>query len=80
MIDKHYLNSVGWQDPGSQNQYSAGHRTGCRKAERIRYAGTRSGYRGGHGRYVLDALEKHQDIESILLRDYSDLNVEKGRP
>lgn len=33
----------------------------------------------GHGRYVLDALEKYPDIESILLRDYSDLNVEKGQ-
>ncbi len=33
----------------------------------------------GHGRYVLDALAGEERIESILLRDYSDLNVEKGQ-
>jgi alpha-beta hydrolase superfamily lysophospholipase/SAM-dependent methyltransferase len=33
----------------------------------------------GHGRYVLDALQDGPRPESILLRDFSDLNVEKGR-
>ncbi|MDR2925478.1 MAG: bifunctional alpha/beta hydrolase/class I SAM-dependent methyltransferase [Azoarcus sp.] len=33
----------------------------------------------GHGRYVLDALQYGIRPEAILLRDFSDLNVEKGR-
>ena len=33
----------------------------------------------GHGRYVLDALTDQHDVEQILLRDYSELNVEKGQ-
>jgi alpha-beta hydrolase superfamily lysophospholipase len=34
----------------------------------------------GHGRYVLEALAPHLALtHSILLRDYSPLNVEKGR-
>src|SRR5439155_26877359 len=34
----------------------------------------------GHGRYVLDALEASAiKPDSVLLRDYSDINVEAGR-
>jgi len=33
----------------------------------------------GHGRYVLDALQYGMRPETILLRDFSDLNIEKGR-
>lgn len=33
----------------------------------------------GHGRYVLDALEGETTVSDILLRDYSELNVEKGQ-
>ena len=33
----------------------------------------------GHGRYVLDALQYGMRPEAILLRDFSELNVEKGR-
>ena len=33
----------------------------------------------GHGRYILEAIEESkQQPDSILLRDYSDLNVQKG--
>ncbi len=32
----------------------------------------------GHGRYVLDAVQDDPRIESILFRDYSDLNVKLG--
>src|SRR5439155_10576884 len=33
----------------------------------------------GHGRYVLEAIERLQARpESILLRDYSDINVREG--
>src|SRR5258708_13407390 len=33
----------------------------------------------GHGRYVLDAIAKDAPPDSILLRDYSERNVEQGR-
>ncbi|HEY7688882.1 MAG TPA: class I SAM-dependent methyltransferase family protein, partial [Dongiaceae bacterium] len=33
----------------------------------------------GHGRYVLDAIGENERPDSILLRDYSDLNIEAGR-
>jgi len=33
----------------------------------------------GHGRYVLDALQYGMRPEAILLRDISELNIEKGR-
>jgi ubiquinone/menaquinone biosynthesis C-methylase UbiE len=33
----------------------------------------------GHGRYVLDALEGEAAVSEILLRDYSELNVAKGK-
>jgi Lysophospholipase len=80
MIDRHYLNSIGWQGIRVRK---------INIQQVIEQAVTRLkdsnmpirvvDIAAGHGRYVLDALEKHQDIESILLRDYSDLNVEKGQ-
>ena len=33
----------------------------------------------GHGRYVLDALQCAPPPEAVLLRDFSELNVEKGQ-
>lgn len=33
----------------------------------------------GHGRYVLDSLKEIDSIDSVLLRDYSELNVQKGQ-
>ncbi|ASQ16349.1 bifunctional alpha/beta hydrolase/class I SAM-dependent methyltransferase [Enterobacter cloacae] len=80
MIDKHYLNSIGWQGIRVRK---------VNIQQVIEQAVTRLkasdmpirvvDIAAGHGRYVLDALERHHDIESILLRDYSELNVVKGR-
>lgn len=80
MIDRHYLNSIGWQGIRIRkvNIQQVIEQAVIRLKESdmpIRVVDIAA----GHGRYVLDALEKHQDIESILLRDYSDLNVEKGQ-
>ena len=33
----------------------------------------------GHGRYVIEALSNIPAVEQILLRDYSEINVNKGR-
>ncbi|HCR1076849.1 TPA: bifunctional alpha/beta hydrolase/class I SAM-dependent methyltransferase [Enterobacter cloacae] len=80
MIEKHYLNSIGWQGIRVRK---------VNIQQVIEQAVTRLkasdmpirvvDIAAGHGRYVLDALERHHDIESILLRDYSELNVAKGR-
>lgn len=80
MIDLHYLNSIGWQGIRVRKvniQHVIEQAvTRLKESEMpVRVVDIAA----GHGRYVLDALEKHQDIESILLRDYSDLNVEKGQ-
>lgn len=80
MIDRHYLSSIGWQGIRVRkvNIQQVIEQAVARLKESdmpVRVVDIAA----GHGRYVLDALEKHQDIESILLRDYSDLNVEKGQ-
>lgn len=80
MIDRHYLNSIGWRGIRIRkiNIQQVIEQAVIRLKESdmpVRVVDIAA----GHGRYVLDALEKHQDIESILLRDYSDLNVEKGQ-
>ncbi|GAB1638435.1 hypothetical protein JNEC123_33900 [Escherichia coli] len=80
MIDLYYLNNIGWR--GSRvrkvNIQQVIEQAVIWLKERempVRVVDIAT----GHGRYVLDALEKHQDIDSILLQDYSDLNVEKGQ-
>lgn len=80
MIDKHYLNSIGWQGirvrkVNIQQVIEQAVTTLKASDMPIRVVDIAA----GHGRYVLDALERHHDIESILLRDYSELNVVKGR-
>jgi alpha-beta hydrolase superfamily lysophospholipase len=81
LVDRAYLDSVGWR----------GIRARKRNVEAlIREAIGRLATEGapvrvvdiaaGHGRYVLEALEGSRvQPERILLRDYSDLNVEAGR-
>ncbi|MBS0850056.1 bifunctional alpha/beta hydrolase/class I SAM-dependent methyltransferase [Citrobacter sp. JGM124] len=80
MIDRYYLNSIGWQGIRVRKvniqQVIEQAVTRLKESDMpVRVVDIAA----GHGRYVLDALEKHQDIESILLCDYSDLNVEKGQ-
>ncbi|WP_336220279.1 bifunctional alpha/beta hydrolase/class I SAM-dependent methyltransferase [Citrobacter amalonaticus] len=80
LIDKYYLNSIGWK--------------GIRQRKThlqilIRQAVSRLIEQGkavrvvdiaaGHGRYVLDALESETAVEEIVLRDYSELNVARGQ-
>jgi alpha-beta hydrolase superfamily lysophospholipase len=79
-IDRNYLNSIGWRGIRQRK---------LNIEELLRIAMARLRERGapvrildiaaGHGRYVLEALEASEiRPDSILLRDYSDLNVEKG--
>ncbi len=80
LIDKNYLNSIGWK--------------GIRQRKThlqilIRQAVVKLLEQGksvrvvdiaaGHGRYVLDALEDEAAVSDILLRDFSELNVARGQ-
>lgn len=79
MVDKFYLNSIGWKGIRQRKQ---------NLQQVIQHAVTRlqeahqpvriMDIAAGHGRYVLDAIQKIDGVDSILLRDYSELNVEKG--
>jgi alpha-beta hydrolase superfamily lysophospholipase len=79
-IDKTYLDAIGWRGIRQRKLHVE---------ELIREALSRLDAAGsparvvdiaaGHGRYVLEALTAgHKLPESILLRDYSPLNVQKG--
>lgn len=86
MIDRTYLDSIGWRGIRIRKTHVE---------ELLRKAFARVRARGlplrvmdvaaGHGRYVLDAIAANDDgseqsrPESILLRDYSNINVRDGR-
>ena len=81
LVDKVYLESIGWRGIRQRKIHLE---------ELLRATMGRIARRGmpvrvldiaaGHGRYVLDALEGSAiKPDSVLLRDYSDLNVEAGR-
>ena len=81
LIDRIYLQSIGWRGIRQRKVHLD---------ELLRSTMARLEQRGmpirvmdiaaGHGRYVLDALRSgDRKPESILLRDYSDLNVAAGQ-
>lgn len=78
-IDKIYLNSIGWRGI-RQRKVNIESLIGQAIAELqakgmpVRIVDVAA----GHGRYILDAIGNAQGVESILLRDYSELNVAKG--
>lgn len=80
LIDRNYLGSIGWRGIRQRKV----HIEELLRAGIERLRGRDMPVRimdiaAGHGRYVLEALQggEHQP-DSILLRDYSDLNVEAG--
>ena len=80
IIDRNYLNSVGWRGIRVRKIHIQQMIEQAVKTLQDRNIPVRVvDIAAGHGRYVLDALEKQQGVESILLRDYSDLNVDKGQ-
>ena len=81
VIDQQYLNAIGWKGIRVRKQnieallekYAA-LLTKKRKPVRI------LDIAAGHGRYILDAVAQlPKPPESILLRDYSELNVDAGQ-
>lgn len=80
LIDANYLDSIGWRGIRQRKLHAE---------ELLRLAMTRLRESGravrivdiaaGHGRYILESLEgQTQRPDSILLRDYSDINVRDG--
>ncbi|MBD9677608.1 bifunctional alpha/beta hydrolase/class I SAM-dependent methyltransferase [Pseudomonas sp. PDM18] len=80
MIDRTYLESAGWR--GIRQR-----KVNIEELLRLAMASLREQGRevrildiaAGHGRYILEALQGLETLpESVLLRDYSDLNVREG--
>ncbi|UZE11999.1 bifunctional alpha/beta hydrolase/class I SAM-dependent methyltransferase [Pseudomonas sp. B21-053] len=80
MIDQNYLNSIGWR--GIRQR-----KLNVEELLRLTMGKLRDEGRpvrivdiaAGHGRYILEALQGVNPLpESILLRDYSDINVRDG--
>ena len=80
LIDRNYLDSIGWRGIRVRKQHLG--QAIASAAARLRAAGRPlriADIAAGHGRYVLEAIDGLQARpESILLRDYSDLNVREG--
>jgi alpha-beta hydrolase superfamily lysophospholipase/SAM-dependent methyltransferase len=81
LVDRVYLEAIGWRGIRQRKLHVE---------ELLREAMTRLAASGrpvrlldiaaGHGRYVLDALASAGTaVQSVLLRDYSDINVRDGR-
>lgn len=82
MADRQYLDAIGWRGIRQRKLHAEG--LIAEAVHRLQMAGMpvrMVDIAAGHGRYVLEALEKldRAAVESILLRDYSALNVEQGR-
>ncbi|UYP30527.1 bifunctional alpha/beta hydrolase/class I SAM-dependent methyltransferase [Pseudomonas sp. Z8(2022)] len=80
LIDQNYLDSIGWRGIRQRKLHAE-------ELLRLAMARLREANKAvrivdiaaGHGRYILEALEgQEQRPESILLRDYSDINVRDG--
>lgn len=86
IVDRNYLDAIGWRGIRQRKQHVEEligdamlllHRAGAPVCI-VDIA-------AGHGRYVLDALASQNErangakVEAILLRDYSDSNVQQGR-
>src|SRR5213075_1680818 len=79
-IDRNYLNSIGWR---GIRQRKVNLEELIRDAmQRVHDGGSDihvMDIAAGHGRYVLEAIDAaNLKAASILLRDYSDINVQKG--
>ena len=80
IIDRQYLNSIGWRGIRARKeniQQMIARAVDVLQEQQVPVRVV--DIAAGHGRYVLDALEKQSGIESILLRDYSERNVEQGQ-
>jgi alpha-beta hydrolase superfamily lysophospholipase len=84
-IDRLYLESIGWRGIRQRKLHveellREAMRRVADAAKPVRVPVRVMDIAAGHGRYVLDAVTAHPiKPESILLRDYSDINVRDGQ-
>lgn len=80
VIDSQYLNSVGWKGIRQRKAHIEEMLRSAMSRLRAKQQPVRLlDIAAGHGRYVLEALnDASRKPDSILLRDYSDLNVKSG--
>lgn len=80
-IDKHYLNTIGWRGIRQRKVH-------IEELLKLAIARLQQAHTpvhivdiaAGHGRYILEAIsEQVSQIDSVLLRDYSELNVAQGQ-
>jgi alpha-beta hydrolase superfamily lysophospholipase/SAM-dependent methyltransferase len=80
IIDRAYLGAIGWRGIRQRKFHLE---EILKKAMNDLEQGKRPvrilDIAAGHGRYVLDALQYGMRPESILLRDFSETNIEKGK-
>lgn len=79
LVDKGYLEAIGWRGIRIRKQHVEASITEAADALRKKGRAVRIvDIAAGHGRYVLDAIEK-VNADHVLLRDYDASNVESGR-
>ncbi|WP_041961803.1 bifunctional alpha/beta hydrolase/class I SAM-dependent methyltransferase [Sulfurospirillum cavolei] len=79
MIDKNYLNSIGWK--GIRQRKVNAIVTIREKIEHLRAQGEKVrilDIAGGPARYLIELAREYPDIE-VLVRDYQEQNIEQGR-
>ncbi|WP_332877663.1 bifunctional alpha/beta hydrolase/class I SAM-dependent methyltransferase [Massilia sp. S19_KUP03_FR1] len=86
MVDRNYLDAIGWRGIRQRKQHVE--ELIGNAILRLHHASVPVrivDIAAGHGRYVLDALASQKaringaEVQDILLRDYSDINVQQGR-
>ena len=79
-IDKNYLQSIGWRGIRQRKLNIEALLTKASDLVRAQHRPVRIlDIAAGHGRYVLEAIEHdRQRPDSVLLRDFSDINVRDG--
>lgn len=79
LIDRNYLQSIGWRGIRQRKLHVEELiREAMRKLRETNQPVHVMDIAAGHGRYVLEALANGIRPDSILLRDYSELNVRQG--
>jgi alpha-beta hydrolase superfamily lysophospholipase len=81
VIDRHYIDAIGWKGICQRKAHTQ--ELIELAVNRLRAAGApvrAMDIAAGHGRYVLEVVTSAKvGPDSVLLRDYSDINVEAGR-
>jgi len=80
LVDKMYINSIGWKGIRKRKEHIE--ELIDVVFEKLKSAGMETrvlDIAAGHGRYLLEEISKmNEKPDSVLLRDYSDINVECG--